>query len=69
MFIQPAEDCRENTDTTDDNTEEVGGADEDTDDDNEEYDTVDDENDETFLFPSIKDLCDGLETFNAMLIA
>lgn len=66
MFIHPAEDDRENRDTMDDNTEEVDGGDEDIDEDNEEYDTVDDE---TFLFPSIKDTCDGLETVDAMVTA
>lgn len=55
------EDDKENRDTKDDNPEEVDGAGEDTDDENEGDDSVD-EDDGTFLFPSISDTCNVLET-------
>lgn len=54
MFIQSKEEDRENTDT--DNGEGVVGADEDADDDYGEDNTV---NHEVFLFPSLKDTCEG----------
>lgn len=60
MFVHPAEGGRDNRDTTDDNKEEVDGADVDTDDDNKEDVSV--ENNETFLFTSKKDTCDGSDT-------
>ena len=52
----------ENRDTKDGNIEKLVGAGDNTDEDNEGDDTVDGENEVTFLFPSIKDTCNGLET-------
>lgn len=60
MVVHPAEGGRDNRDTKGDNKEEVDGAEVDTDDDdNEEDDIVSVGNNETFLFPSKKDTCDG----------
>lgn len=67
LLLHPVEDNTENRDTSDDNTEEVDGADEYIDKDNDGDETVDDETDGAFLFPSIKDTCDGLETADAMV--